>query len=206
MATKYYSESEYATIEGILRNFWSASYQGPDTIENQNYYNCIPLNLNFIIEQFTFARDYFKPEYRSKLFLDIGCGQGHILLAARAFGFCPFGIEYNLKAMPHWAHPTPMSKIKPSLFKSCNPKENIIHGDALNFTHYGKFDILYLYRPIRDSKLMSALLDKVILSAKPGAIIIANDVSDCIDSFTRQHKSVIKQVSRNIYLKSKKEV
>ena len=48
----------------------------------------------------------------------------------------------------------------------------IMRGDALEFDRYGDYDVVYMYRPLRDPELMKRLLRRIAAQLKPGAVMI----------------------------------
>lgn len=135
---------------GTLNN--SIANNNPD----ERYYPFISFDLEEAWEQLQLARECAS----GKEFLDVGCGFGNIMLLAYYAGLHPHGIEYNEKLRPYTLSPLPSSAIK--------------YMDARRYRTYGQYDIVYLYCPIRNSKLEAQLEEQIESALKPGAIYICN--------------------------------
>lgn len=123
------------------------------------------------------------PDHKS--FLDIGCGKGNILHIARALNLRCEGIEFRTDYKD---------------FLKVFPK--IHYKKAQNFNFYNEFDIIYLYRPIKEDKPLSELLSIIIKNMKKGAILI----SPCCNFFASTEEQRIlfhslKQLDYDVYIK-----
>lgn len=109
-------------------------------------------------------------------FIDAGCGVGTKVLAARTISsyhhssIDPYGIEIDPKYVKA------ARKLLRSYFGPEDIAQNIIEGDAINH-HYGRYDIVYFYRPLCDLQLELKLEGRILSTAKKGSIIIANGCS-----------------------------
>jgi SAM-dependent methyltransferase len=97
------------------------------------------------------------PETSGNRFLDIGAGAGtKMLLAREIFGLRVTGIEvsaaYAERARALGLH--------------------VLAADAADFTGYGQFDLIWLYRPFRDIDAQAALEKTVWDQMAPGAVVI----------------------------------
>jgi hypothetical protein len=91
------------------------------------------------------------------LFLDVGSGPGtKMRLAQMLFGLTVHGIERN----PQMAHAAVSECIGDCFI-----------GDALEFSHYGDYDLIWLYRPIKTPEFQRVLEQKIYAEARSGAIV-----------------------------------
>jgi SAM-dependent methyltransferase len=96
----------------------------------------------------------------SPAFLDVGCGPGTKLdIAATLFGFDVHGIEIDRQMAAEAKHRFGVSKIR--------------HEDAFMVSRgeYSMFDLIWLYRPLRDAISEARLEQHIIEHMKPGAIL-----------------------------------
>lgn len=97
------------------------------------------------------------PEMKAKSFLDVGCGPGTKMALARHFyGLSAAGIELDPKMAAdarHWG--------------------SVVTGDALSMPpgFYSSWDLIWLYRPFRDSDLEHQLEERIMREMKPGQIL-----------------------------------
>lgn len=97
-------------------------------------------------------------------FLDVGCGSGmKVISAAEFFGQCD-GLEFD---------PGYVSVAKRIIELMRKEECHVFEGDALRFEDYHSYDVIYLYRPLRDPELMQELEARIVGQARPGTIIIA---------------------------------
>jgi SAM-dependent methyltransferase len=89
-------------------------------------------------------------------FLDVGSGIGTKLQVAEdLFGLEVCGVEYD-----------------PTMHEHANDSGRFtVLQDALEFPHYGTFDIIWMYRPFRDPLAQAILEHKIYEAMQPGAII-----------------------------------
>lgn len=115
-------------------------------------------------------------------FVDVGCGLGLKLLAAQEVFDQLAGVEIDAATaarakrllsaarrnrMQADASPTPW------LTGTLPPARATIHaGNALDFTGYGNFDVIYAYRPIAEPKARARLEHRMVGMAQPGTILI----------------------------------
>jgi SAM-dependent methyltransferase len=123
---------------------------------------------------------------KSGRFLDVGCGVGEKVFLAHVFGQfsrCD-GLEYDAKTF----------SVAEFLLDRIQPRDHypikLMQGDALTFDDYGDYDVVYMYRPMRDHSLMRKLIRRVAAQIKPGAIML--DVL--------RDRCVFKKVARNEFL------
>lgn len=97
-------------------------------------------------------------------FLDVGCGGGITLLAATQFFTRVAGIEID----PGYAQAA-----QRLLQRAGRRDVLIVQRDAALFDDYAAFDVIYLFRPMRDADGMRRLERVVLAQARPGAVVIA---------------------------------
>ncbi len=118
-------------------------------------------------------------------FIDIGCGGGaKVLLGAQMFDQAD-GLEYD---------PAYAVSARRVLSVLGATRCRVIEGDALEFQDYGAYDVLYLYRPIRDAELLVKLETRVLAQARPGAVLLAP-----YDSFRLQTKGFC-QIGKGVFV------
>jgi 16S rRNA G527 N7-methylase RsmG len=96
-------------------------------------------------------------------FLDVGSGGGtKVLAATTCFDLCD-GIEYERSTV----------ETGTSLLKLLSPNQcRLMHADALAFTEYEKYDVIYFYRPLVDFKKMVELEERIISQVRPGTVLL----------------------------------
>ena len=157
--------------------------------ERENHpksYWFIPHDTAYTIDQLILVHDYIAKAIKRKLysgqfnFLDAGCGTGNILLLAAAIGFNVKGLEHDSKII--------------KLAKIINPLYNDIKKqDILTYKEYGKFDVIYYYRPFRDNDKQTEFERLVENQMKIGSLLIANckqNIEICKDKRFRKIKKV----------------
>jgi SAM-dependent methyltransferase len=100
-------------------------------------------------------------------FLDVGSGIGSKLFIADSLGFEPYGIEHN----PDYI------AVSVDLF----PEYVIFEYDALDFTHYEQFDVIYSYRLARNNELQQQINAHIIKHMHDDAIFFATDSVESIN-------------------------
>jgi SAM-dependent methyltransferase len=89
-------------------------------------------------------------------FLDIGCGPGSkLLIAQEHYGLDAYGID----RVPEYVAAAREAGLKADV------------ADALDWTGYGDFDLIWFYRPMADPALQAQLEWHVWNSMAPGAIV-----------------------------------
>ena len=105
------------------------------------------------------ARD---PDARTR-FLDVGCGIGtKVVLAARYFSQAD-GLEFDRNLVRAGARL--LERERPG---TCR----LLEADALAFADYAHYDVIYLYRPFRDSARQEELEERIAGQASAGTVII----------------------------------
>jgi hypothetical protein len=49
---------------------------------------------------------------------------------------------------------------------------SLIHGDALEFSHYGEYDVIYYYKPFVIDEQMAKMEERIFAQAKPGTLLL----------------------------------
>ncbi len=102
-----------------------------------------------------------------KTFLDVGSGNGEKLYASLCWGFTKsVGLEYSKKLVQISQN---------ALQEFIQQKQiDIIHADALKIQPeiYQEIDVVYLFSPIKDNKIMAQLTEKILKNMKEGALLL----------------------------------
>ena len=104
-------------------------------------------------------------------FLDVGSGGGtKVLAATTCFDICD-GLEYDEATL----------LMGRRFLDLLEPERcRLIHGDALRFSGYGEYDVIYFYRPLIPSGQMAELEERIISQARPGTVLLIAG-SPCLD-------------------------
>jgi SAM-dependent methyltransferase len=97
-------------------------------------------------------------------FLDVGCGGGLKLAAAAEFFDAAVGLEFDAGYA---------AAATRALAGMAAGRCEVIRTDALQFDGYGRFDVLYLYEPMRDAGKLRQLERAIVSAAADDAIFIA---------------------------------
>jgi len=96
-------------------------------------------------------------------FLDVGSGGGtKVLAATTCFDRCD-GLEYDEDAVT-----TGRRFLEILAPERCR----LIHGDALEFSDYGAYDVIYFYRPLMDSKKLLEMEERIVSQATRGTVLL----------------------------------
>ena len=126
----------------------------------------ISLNILYFIEEIKAAAALINRA--GATFIDIGCGIGNKMLLASRYGFRTTGIDISPEYLA-----VAESLVKHGSYRSFD----LIQADALTYD-YSNFDVIYFYCPCSDPKKEKTLERRIIDTAKSGALVIANCVSD----------------------------
>lgn len=97
-------------------------------------------------------------------FLDVGSGGGtKVLAATTCFDVCD-GLEYDAGTVT-----TGRRFLELLAPEQCR----LIHGDALEFSNYGEYDVIYFYRPLIGPHRMAEMEQRIFDQASPGTVILA---------------------------------
>ncbi len=111
-------------------------------------------NASFSVLKFiSILRSIKKRTSSGPRFLDVGCGLGGKVWIAEALGFDPCGVENN----PKYAR----------IASECVGSDRIFCTDAISFSDYSSYDVIYFYNPMPTDEIELAILR----NAKKGAII-----------------------------------
>lgn len=97
-------------------------------------------------------------------FLDVGCGGGTKVYAALPFFPDSKGLENN---------PTQVNMGAAVMAKLNAPPECIIEADARSFDDYASYDVIYFYRPLKDTNALREMEDRIMAQVRPGTLLIA---------------------------------
>ena len=157
------------TVEFIMNAIFRDSNYGISHVNSEvktefetknRYYPYISFTREDFIRILWRVGNFFKTKnMRSKKFIDVGCGIGDKVLFANLLGYDSYGIEYN-------EHTYNLGKHFLNDVDWCR----LIRGDA--FSHdFSTYDVIYLYVPIADHKLMIELHKHIYSTMKAGAKI-----------------------------------
>jgi SAM-dependent methyltransferase len=136
------------------------------------YFEFIQLDAKLIRAELGFAAGCIPAAPGSvRRFLDVGCGTGNVMLVAEALGFIPSGIEYNPALVLRAPYP------RFETYAAGNGR-GIYQQDAFQFGHYGDFDVVYLFCPVKNDSLEVRLENLIESQLKQGAFYIANTKKD----------------------------
>ncbi|MEP4197293.1 MAG: hypothetical protein ABJL99_16855 [Aliishimia sp.] len=141
------------------------AYTQSKSANEQGFHRDIPLPMNQFTKMIAAAyRLCLAQRKRRPLrFLDVGSGGGtKVLAATTCFPICD-GLEYEENAI----------KAGAAMLKLLAPDAcKLYHADALTFSDYHQYDVIYFYRPIAGLKNMKVLEDRVFSQARPGTVLI----------------------------------
>ncbi len=116
-----------------------------DYSEYPEHWSNIPVN----VEWLKFLYRYYKDDM---FFVDLGCGSGQVLRFAKNIGYNVEGIDIDD-------------------YKELNKELNFKQKDIRKIKSFSKWDIIYLYEPLKGDHLDS-LISKIINTSKEGALIV----------------------------------
>jgi SAM-dependent methyltransferase len=130
--------------------------------DNPEYSKAVLYDLNKFSDV---MRSFKTPEH--KTFLDVGSGNGEKVYAALCWGFeKSYGLEYSQKLVQISQH---------ALQEFIQQKKiDIVLADALKTSPdiYKDKDVIYLFAPIKDNRLMAQLAEKILQNMKNGAVLL----------------------------------
>jgi len=96
-------------------------------------------------------------------FLDVGSGGGtKVLAATTCFDLCD-GLEYDETAVATGRRF--LGLLEP---ERCR----LIHGDALRFSDYDSYDVIYYYRPMMDPGIQDEMEKRILSQVGPGTLLL----------------------------------
>jgi len=96
-------------------------------------------------------------------FLDVGSGGGSkVLAAATCFDFCD-GLEYDEGAV---------TTGRRFLELLAPGRCRLIQGDALRFSNYGAYDVIYFYRPMKDARKRVEMEERILSQVTRGTVLL----------------------------------
>ncbi len=110
---------------------------------------------------------------RRDAFLDVGCGCGLKLVTASPCFSRVAGLEYD----PGYA-----AVARDLLGRAAIANGAVIEGDGRTFGGYADFDVVYLYRPMKDDAELAALERAIVSGVRRHALLVAP-----YDHFGRHH-------------------
>ena len=130
----------------------------------------IPNATNKVVNQLIYTLTKLKerePRRSAFRFLDVGCGIGNIIMLAKYTGFRQaHGIEFDQSHRKRFLNNN-------DIYQS-GSEVQVFWQDAMKFTNYGAYDVVYMYRPIHDYAMQGKLERIVSGTMKKGAYLLAN--------------------------------
>ena len=134
--------------------------------DEKHYYDYVPYDRERFYDMLHEWSDHVDMggEYRTKRFIDVGCGIGDkVFLAWLVKGWEAHGVELN-------DHTYQLGKY--ALHNYIRDQHiNLIHHDAFDLS-YEDYDIVYMYCPIKSSTLLGELYQHVYETMREGAIMV----------------------------------
>jgi len=110
----------------------------------------------------TAHKDQLKPLYdifvEGMSFIDLGCGAGNVLRYADNIGYDVTGVDFNKDLLEH----------------AKDYKTIHCSFDDLKDDDYKKYDVIYIYRPLKEKEL-KVYIEKIKRCMKEGSYIFAPD-------------------------------
>lgn len=159
------------------------------TAADQRGFADIPLPQSLFIQHVQAAARITRVQKlgRPARFIDVGCGGGmKVLTAAQYFSPCD-GLDFD---------PGYVDAAKTFMNNTNQHLSTIYEADALTFEHYNLYDVIYFFRPINDSDLLSQLEDRIATHARPHSLLIA----PYTERANRLEDAGAAKVAGNIYL------
>lgn len=125
-------------------------------------------------------------------FLDVGCGGGtKVLAATTCFDLCD-GLEYEENVVVTGQQFLGM--LSPGRCR-------LMQGDALEFSHYGEYDVIFFYKPLVDDEKMAEMEERIFNQSKPGTVLLSP-----LGLFADDPRSKnVHELVRHIYITGKSE-
>ena len=162
------SETTIDEIAGTRLPFTSKKYYGftdkylPDGVDEELYIDDNTTYYREIITEYDDLKylSWLSSFFTEPVLCDIGCGIGNILFFASKFGYSAFGYDINSMLLP--VH----RKLK----------ADVVYGDLLDMdlSRMMAAEVIYLYRPIEDKKLMDRVFELIFANTKEDVIIVYN--------------------------------
>jgi len=166
----------------------AADTQGADA-KNHGCHLDIPYPMEWFSEMISAAHRICLALQRQRplRFLDVGCGGGtKVLAATTCFDVCD-GLEYDSNTVT-----TGRRFLELLAPEQCK----LIHGDALEFSGYGEYDVIYFYRPLTTRLRLLAMEERIFDQAGPGTVLITAGGLYTADPHSRD----IHNLANNIYI------
>lgn len=164
------TETERDLFFNIINRF-VGFYSRKATRKTQNDPACeypfVAMDTRQVFEQVRFVKNYLNiadgpvlAANKKHNFLDVGCGIGNVLLVAEQFNFDVYGLEKD-------EYP---AQVAARLIG----EDQIFQKDIWTYNDYGKYDIIYYFRPFSDREPQRKFEKLIEDRMKVGAILIAN--------------------------------
>lgn len=148
-----------------------------DVARDYGCYNDIPMEHSMFLAQAHAAYRVLLALGRTERsrFLDVGCGGGMKVLTATRFYDGADGLEFDPN---HAAAARALVSHAPAM------DMQIHEADALSFQDYGRYDVIYAFRPFKDDSMALRMEQRIIDSVAPGTVLLlpraAGPPSGCV--------------------------
>lgn len=118
------------------------------------------LNLLTATQRLVMAKGHAGPAH----FLDMGCGVVTKVSADSAIFDVAHGVDYMPECINHAYQFFDRVRANQSMIQQAN---------ALTFNRYGNYDVIYFYRPLKDTALASQMEKRILSQVASGTILVA---------------------------------
>ena len=153
-------------LDALHRTANPIAHTQSDAAEDRGLHRDIPLSMMQFSKMLGAAHRLCLAQRKTTpmRFLDVGSGGGtKVLAASTCFDHCD-GLEYEAATVETGA--AFLGFVAP-------PGCRLIHGDALQFSDYAAYDVIYFYRPLVSEPDMIALETRILEQARPGTVLLA---------------------------------
>lgn len=137
----------------------------------ESHHHYIALNPETFLKKLV----YYRAEACTGLFLDVGCGIGEkafLAYAMGAFSRCD-GLEFDPRTLA-------VATFLLQQIATQDPYPISVHqADALTYGRYAEYDVIYMFRPMHDTRFMSRLFRHIAEHMRVGAIVFDAFRDDC---------------------------
>ena len=152
------------------------------------HFNDIPLNSTQFLKLMALARRVVAALGKDHLdFLDVGCGNGMKLWQAADFVTRANGLEYT---------PALVALAQDLISNFMPVPAQVMQQDALEFDGYGRYDVIYFYKPMSDPDMLATMERRIVAQARPGTVLIAPYHDFC----QRVESLGIGQIASDVYI------
>ena len=160
------AEEERDIYLGVINRFigyYSREAQRETKNDTSSEYPFVAMDTRQVFEQIRIVHDHLDVDNsldKTWSFLDVGCGIGNIMLIAEQYSFDAYGFEKD-------EYPF-------QLATKLIDQDHVWQADIWSFEDYGKFDVIYYFRPLPDAGPQTKFEKMIEDKLKVGGILIAN--------------------------------